>query len=101
MGRSNDFGKSTQYLEKVLTQEDLKVICQPLNFFGYNIYFANNYNADAKSPDLGWPGMPRTQLGWAITPEVLYWSPKFLYERYHLPILITENGMSNLDFCNE
>lgn len=91
-------GKAPQYLEKVLTQEDLKVICQPLNFFGYNIYFANNYNADAKSPDLGWPGMPRTQLGWAITPEVLYWSPKFLYERYHLPILITENGMSNLDF---
>lgn len=90
-------GKAPQYLEKVLTQEDLKVICQPLNFFGYNIYFANNYNADAKSPDLGWPGMPRTQLGWAITPEVLYWSPKFLYERYHLPILITENGMSNLD----
>ena len=60
-------GKAPQYLEKVLTQEDLKVICQPLNFFGYNIYFANNYNADAKSPDLGWPGMPRTQLGWAIT----------------------------------
>ena len=49
-------GKAPQYLEKVLTQEDLKVICQPLNFFGYNIYFANNYNADAKSPDLGWPG---------------------------------------------
>ncbi len=51
-----------------------------------------------KSPDNGWEGMPRTQTGWAITPEVLYWSPKFLYERYHLPILITENGMSNLDF---
>ncbi len=27
-------GKAPQYLEKVLTQEDLKVICQPLNFLG-------------------------------------------------------------------
>lgn len=91
-------GKAPKYLEDVLTEEELKTICQPLDFFGYNVYFANNYNADANTPDKGWAGMPRTQLGWAITPEVLYWSPKFLYERYHLPILITENGMSNLDF---
>ena len=91
-------GKAPKYLEDVLTEEDLKVICQPLDFFGYNVYFASNYNADRQEQDNGWEGMPRTQTGWAITPEVLYWSPKFLYERYHLPILITENGMSNLDF---
>lgn len=90
-------GKAPKYLENVLTEEDLNVICQPLDFFGYNVYFASNYNADMKTPDNGWAGMPRTQMGWAVTPEVLYWSPKFLYERYKLPILITENGMSNLD----
>lgn len=76
----------------------MRFISQPLDYFGYNVYFANNYNADAEAPDLGWPGMPRTQMGWGITPKVLYWSPKFLHERYNLPILITENGMSNLDF---
>ena len=27
-------GKAPQYLEKVLTQEDLKVICQPFELFG-------------------------------------------------------------------
>ena len=90
-------GKAPKYLEDVLTEEDMNVICQPLDFFGYNVYFASNYNADTKVPDNGWAGMPRTQMGWAVTPEVLYWSPKFLYERYKLPILITENGMSNLD----
>ncbi len=90
-------GKAPKYLDEILTEEELKLISQPLDFFGYNVYFANNYNADGKNPDLGWNGMPRTQTGWAVTPEVLYWSPKFLYERYHLPILITENGMSNLD----
>lgn len=91
-------GKAPKYLNEILTKEELKFISQPLDYFGYNVYFANNYNADAKAPDLGWAGMPRTQTGWAITPKVLYWSPKFLYERYKLPILITENGMSNLDF---
>ena len=24
----------------------------------------------------------------------MYWSPKFVYERYGLPILMTENGMA-------
>jgi len=91
-------GKAPEYMDEILTGEELKFISQPLDYFGYNVYFANNYSADANAPDLGWAGMPRTQMGWAITPEVLYWLPKFLYERYSLPILITENGMSNLDF---
>lgn len=30
-------------------------------------------------------------------PQALYWGPKFLYERYHKPIVITENGMANPD----
>lgn len=90
-------GKAPEYLQDILTKEELKSICQPLDFFGFNVYFANNYNADHRKPDLGWDGMPRTQTGWPITPEVLYWSPRFLYERYQLPVLITENGMSNLD----
>ena len=37
-------------------------------------------------------------MDWPITPEVLYWMPKFHYERYGLPILVTENGMANNDF---
>ena len=39
-------------------------------------------------------GFPRTAIGWHVTPEALYWGPKMLYERYGLPIIITENGMS-------
>ncbi len=29
-----------------------------------------------------------------MTPECIYWGPKFLYERYKKPIYITENGTS-------
>ena len=39
-------------------------------------------------------GFPKTAMGWPITPECLYWGPKFLYERYKKPIYITENGLS-------
>lgn len=39
-------------------------------------------------------GCPKTAFNWAVTPDALYWGPKFVYERYGVPILITENGMS-------
>ena len=41
-----------------------------------------------------YPSFPRTANGWPITPEALYWGPKFLYERYKKPFYITENGLS-------
>jgi beta-glucosidase len=39
-------------------------------------------------------------MGWPVTPEALYWGPKFLYERYKLPIVMTENGMANMDWVH-
>jgi len=35
--------------------------------------------------------------GWTVTPNVLYWAPKFLFERYQKPTAITENGLANDD----
>lgn len=42
-------------------------------------------------------GYTKTASGWPVTPECLYWAPKFLYERYKKTIIITENGMSAHD----
>ena len=89
------FGRPPEALAKVLSADDLKTICQPLDFFGYNIYHSKNF-MDGK-PGV-YSGMPRTSMGWTITPEILYWLTRFHYERYHLPILVTENGMANTDF---
>ena len=36
-------------------------------------------------------------MQWPVTPQALYWGPRFLYERYKLPILILENGMAAHD----
>ena len=43
-------------------------------------------------------GHPITALKWPVTPEALYWGPRFFHERYKLPIYITENGLSNQDW---
>lgn len=77
----------------VITDSDLELINQPLDFLGLNIY--NGKYVSEKEGVLGNPqGFNRTLIGWPITPEALYWGPKFMYERYKKPIIITENGMS-------
>ncbi len=85
-------------LAGAISEEDLQVIHQPLDFFGFNCYQNSNFEDNNRiNPDVT-PGMPRTAMGWNITPDALRWAAKIFYDRYHLPILITENGMANLDF---
>lgn len=86
-----------------IKQDDLKIISQPLDFFGLNHYWADRIKADANGNPVVAPpslGAPKTSLEWDITPESLYWGPKFFYERYKMPIIVTENGMSNLDWVS-
>lgn len=95
-------GELPDILKPVISQEELALIHQPLDFFGYNCYYSSTYeDADGKPNPFIYPGMPRTLNKWPITPDVLYWAAKFFYERYGLPILITENGMANVDFVME
>jgi beta-glucosidase len=39
-------------------------------------------------------------MDWKVTPGSLYWGPRFLYERYQLPLVVTENGMANVDWVS-
>jgi beta-glucosidase len=82
---------------------DLETIRQPLNFYGVNIYDGEAVEAGPDgSPRVlpHPPGHPQTAIRWFITPEALYWGPRFLHERYRLPIVITENGMSGTDWVD-
>lgn len=82
-----------------LSDEDLKIINQPLDFYAFNMYNADGYGAPKnQSNPRSYPGFPLTAMDWFITPECLYWGARFCYERYGLPIMITENGMANIDF---
>ena len=33
-----------------------------------------------------------------VGPDSLYWTPRFMWERYNIPLMITENGLSNPDW---
>lgn len=84
-------------------EQDLPTIHQPLDYFGLNVYAGNVVKATADG-GIGeipkYTGKPVTLFHWDITPEVLYWGPRFLHERYKIPVLITENGLSNPDWVS-
>jgi beta-glucosidase len=78
---------------------DLECISQKLDYFGANIYSGNHVRATADNgfADVKKNDLPETAMGWPVTPEALYWGPKFFYERYQLPVVVTESGMANDD----
>lgn len=84
-------------------QSDFNIIKQPLDFYGCNIYtgVAVEVGEDGKPAAVEFPaGHPITQFLWKVAPEGVYWGPKFLAERYKLPIVITENGLSCHDWVS-
>ena len=81
--------------------DDLETIAQPLDFCGVNIYQGQyvRAGADGKPEEMPMPvGARLTAFEWYVTPDAMYWGPKFLHERYGKPIVITENGISNRDW---
>lgn len=92
-------GKAPQGAERAFTAEELANYAQPLDFYAVNIYNSDNYSErPGQKNEQVYSGMPRTTMDWPITPDVMYWTAKFVHERYGLPVLVTENGMSNCDF---
>jgi beta-glucosidase len=86
-----------------ITDADLATMHQPLDFLGVNIYQGQTVQAgtDGRPQILPRPlGQSITAFKWPVTPEALYWGPRFFHERYRLPIVITENGMSNADWVS-
>lgn len=88
--------KYAEFLPKI-TEADMELIHQPLDFMGQNIYngYAVRAGADGEPEFVDRkPGSPKTAAEWPITPECFYWGIRFLSERYQTPLYITENGMS-------
>ncbi len=77
-------------------KKDMPLIHQPLDFIGLNIYTSYNYAewGGGEKPPVG---EPKNSLGWIIDEKCMYWNVKFVYEKYKLPILITENGLAAND----
>lgn len=84
-------------------EHDLSLIQQPLDFYGVNIYQGTPVRAgeNGQAVTVRQPsGHPITMHHWPIDPQVLYWGPRFLHERYQLPLYITENGCASMDWVH-
>lgn len=79
--------------------DDMKIISSPVDFYGQNIYNAVPVKAEGE----GWravsfpPGTAKNSMNWPVAPSCLYWGPKFLFEAYRRPVIISENGFAALD----
>jgi beta-glucosidase len=85
------------------TTAEMETIRQPMDFYGVNIYSGEPVKAgpDGNPVKLDWPdGNPLTTFRWNVSPKSLQWGPRFLYERYKTPIVVTENGMANTDWVH-
>ncbi|MCI6164604.1 MAG: family 1 glycosylhydrolase [Lachnospira sp.] len=84
---------ATEHLNK--TWSDCETLNPAIDFLGLNVY--NGHEVDENGFVERYTGFPKTALKWPITPKVIGWGTQFMYERYKLPIFITENGLS----CND
>ncbi len=83
------------------TDEEMKTIHQPVDFFGVNVYSGQPMKVGPGGeavPASHGIGPDLTAFRWNVTPECLYWGPKLFQERYGNPVVITENGLSSMDW---
>ena len=88
--------KYAPYLPE-MSDDDLKLISAPIDFLGQNIYCGVRVRSgkDGRAEFVKYePGRPKNAMNWGIDPQCLEWGARFLYERYGLPIYITENGIA-------
>jgi beta-glucosidase len=82
---------------------DMETISQPIDFYGANIYSGTHYQAGGAGESVRLPHAAGTALSafkWPVVPESLRWGPRFLHERYKLPVIVTENGISLADWVS-
>lgn len=80
-----------------LKKKELEQVQVKLDFMAINNYEAFDYALWGGDKSIDKSKLPQTQMGWVIDGRSIYWTLRFLYDRYHLPMMITENGMANDD----
>lgn len=78
-----------------LRKADMPKIRTKLDFLGLNVY--SPFQANWYGTDDTVPAERKNSMGWVNDGRCLYWTIRNFYERYHLPIMVTENGMCDDD----
>ncbi|REJ16833.1 MAG: 6-phospho-beta-glucosidase [Caldibacillus debilis] len=98
-------------LEIEYTEEDEKILKEgTVDFIGFSYYMSKVVSArrvDGSVPDGEFghivpnPHVKASDWGWQIDPVGLRYSLNVLYERYHVPLFIVENGLGARDVIEE
>ena len=103
------FGRYPEGTEEVFAdvlpqgwEKDLETIHSKLDFLAENIYQGRVAKKEGEGIALvpPKPGYPRTAIDWQITPEAMYYMLRFIYDRYKIPMIISENGISCHDWIS-
>lgn len=92
-------GKASKMMKRYLRAEDLKIISEPMDFVGVNVYQPSNGMLNKKAYEA--EDHPKTSLGWVVDGRCLYWTVRQYWERYHLPVMVTENRMAASDTVSD
>ena len=88
-------GKGAQaYLVYHVSNSFARKIQVNFDFLAFNNYEASNYSPWGGDRGIDKSRLKQNCLGWVTDGRTLYWTARFLYERYRLPLLITENGLA-------
>jgi len=71
----------------------LNQLKKQLDFIGLNYYFSNRYYGYRQHDE----NLSQNDLGWDMRPSDIEIVLKDLYDKYNLPIIITENGLADRD----
>lgn len=91
-----------------ISEEDQRAFKEgTIDFIGLNYYFSGVAHYEGESAEetlFGYaqnPYLEKSKWGWAIDPIGLRYILNYTYRRYGLPIMITENGLGEIDQLEE
>jgi beta-glucosidase len=85
--------KSANIMQYLQDDYFLKKVVKNCDFLGVNYYFSNRvYGYRVHNPD-----QKLSDLGWDLSPGDIQFALERLNEKYNLPIIITENGLADVD----
>ncbi len=79
------------FTSKFINTSTLDKVIEYVDYLGINFYFYNKVDISGLKND----NDKVSDLGWWLKPDKLYNVIKLVNDRYHLPILITENGLAD------
>jgi 6-phospho-beta-glucosidase len=86
------------HIDVNVTDEELRLIREnTVDFVSFSYYFSMIASANQPNERLLNPNIDKSIWDWSIDPTGFRYGFDFLWDRYHLPLFVAENGLGALD----